>query len=202
MNNNKDLKEMEEKKELKRMMLWTAALVAAAFATKIAFPEKIPFEQKVDVQKTPEEELMRAAVLGDLREFQQIFSEGADINYQDPKTGKTVLMEAIDNNRSLLNQGSACEMVKTALESKKVDLTLQDSCGHTLKDYVKATIAGLERQSSAFNPYVGGAAAGSLSERWKEVLKTIQTMQQKEANSSVKKTNFHAFYMAREGRSS
>lgn len=190
--------------ESKKIMTTIAVLVAGMAVTKVALPpdENVIYKNNVDVEKSPVEKLFEAAINGDVNAYEQALKENADVNYQDMNTGKTVLMVAIESNASVLSQGSACEIVKMSLATGKVDLTLKDAKGFTLKDYVASTIESLDQMASSYNTpltYATGRAAEKLSERWKSVLKNIQEMQKDEKISklSAGKINFHAFYNAR-----
>lgn len=188
--------------DIKKAGIALAALLGSAVVAKVALPDDNLMEKTVNIQKTSDRKLMEAAISGDVEAFKQALTEKADINYQDPETGKTVLMAAISNNAFILHQGNACEIVKMALETGKVDLTLKDSKNLSLEDYVVSTISDLERMSSVYvTPkfYAAGRATKSLSKRWKEILKNIHEMPQnkKEVNTSINKTNFHAFSQAR-----
>jgi len=183
-------------KELKEAALITATTLGAAVVAKIALPDETPVEKTVHVEKTPNERLMEAAIMGDIKAYEQALADSGNINYQDPNTGKTVLMATIDNNSSIMEQGRACEIVKMSLATGNVDLTLKDSQGKTLKDYIKSTKSTLDNMASSYvtpQTYATGRAAESLSKDWESVLQTIEKMQ---PTAQAKKTNYHAFYQA------
>ena len=188
--------------DMKETVVAMAALLGVGTVVVNVLPDDVSVEKKVNVQQTATDKLREAAELGEA--FNKFLSDDADINYQDSSTGKTILMIAIEQNGSVMRSGSACEIVETALQSGKVDLTLKDSQGSSLADYVDKTISSLDDVSENYvtpQTYGIGRAAEKLCTRWKAILKKIHDMDKKEARLSANKTNFHAFIQAQKGRS-
>ena len=184
--------------ELKKTGLILTGLLAGLVTTKIVFPNEISYEKVKTEQLTPNQKLMTAAINGDVDAVLLALENKADINYQDPKTGQTVLMATMEANSSVLHQGKAYNIVTTLLERCNVDLSLRDAKNQSLEDYVRAYIKNAQKMSENYvTPvtYGVGRAAEQVKQDWEEVLQKIIT----QSNTKVKHTskgriNFHAFY--------
>ena len=175
-----------------------AASLLCGIAIKIALPEENVSEINMRAQKSSNQKLMDAAINGDVDAAHQALADGADINYQDPTTGQTVLMASMYQNSSILHQGKAYTIVNDLLDNENLDMTLKDAENKTLEDYVKAYINNANDMSENYvspQTYSVGRSAEKVSKRWQTVLAKMKTKQKnkKMQKTASAKTCFYAF---------
>ena len=167
------------------------ALGMGAVGSKLASNASQPTEKVVSIQKTPNEQLMDAAIKGNVHAVSKALEQGADINYQDPQTGETALMATVKHNLVSRKTVKALRIVDKALNSGNVDLSLKDADNQSLENIIDVHLAIEDAHIQEVWKHVDHCRVSGIGEhiiRWRKVLDKLHEVQ-KNQNSQTSQTS-------------